>query len=33
MLLGYFVKFDYGWGLEDKIVSKPIAYLTLGYDF
>ncbi|GAB3992730.1 hypothetical protein GCM10028807_26240 [Spirosoma daeguense] len=33
MLFGYFVKFDYGWGLEDKFVSKPIAYLTLGYDF
>lgn len=33
MLLGYYVKFDYGWGLEDKVVSKPIAYLTLGYDF
>lgn len=33
MLFGYFVKFDYGWGIEDKFVSKPIAYLTLGYDF
>jgi len=33
MLFGYFVKFDYGWGLEDKTVTKPIAYLTLGYDF
>jgi Tol biopolymer transport system component len=33
MLFGYFVKFDYGWGLEDKTISKPIAYLTLGYDF
>lgn len=33
MLFGYFVKFDYGWGLEDKVLSKPIAYLTLGYDF
>jgi hypothetical protein len=33
MIFGYFVKFDYGWGLEDKTVSKPIAYLTLGYDF
>jgi Tol biopolymer transport system component len=33
MIFGYFVKFDYGWGLEDKVVSKPIAYLTLGYDF
>ncbi|MBD2700532.1 hypothetical protein IC229_07795 [Spirosoma sp. BT702] len=33
MIFGYFVKFDYGWGLEDKLVTKPIAYLTLGYDF
>ena len=33
MLFGYFVKFDYAWGLEDKSVGKPIAYLTLGYDF
>ncbi|MFD2571738.1 hypothetical protein ACFSUS_13920 [Spirosoma soli] len=33
MLFGYFVKFDYAWGLEDRTVGKPIAYLTLGYDF
>ncbi|WP_080057825.1 hypothetical protein [Spirosoma aerolatum] len=33
MIFGYFVKFDYAWGLEDKTVGKPIAYLTLGYDF
>ncbi|RIV22689.1 hypothetical protein DYU11_16945 [Fibrisoma montanum] len=33
MLFGYFVKFDYGWGLENRVVSRPIAYLTLGYDF
>ncbi|GAB2565876.1 hypothetical protein [Spirosoma areae] len=33
MLFGYFVKFDYAWGLEDKSVGKPIPYLTLGYDF
>ena len=33
MLFGYFVKFDYAWGLENKVVGKPIAYLTLGYDF
>ena len=33
MLFGYFVKFDYAWGLEDKTVGKPIPYLTLGYDF
>lgn len=33
MIFGYFVKFDYAWGLEDRTVGKPIAYLTLGYDF
>ncbi|QKZ15343.1 hypothetical protein [Spirosoma sp. KUDC1026] len=32
-LFGYFVKLDYAWGLEDKVVNSPIAYLTLGYDF
>jgi hypothetical protein len=32
-LFGYFVKLDYAWGLEDKVVNAPIAYLTLGYDF
>ncbi|GAB3272425.1 basic secretory protein-like protein [Larkinella harenae] len=33
MLFGYYVKFDYAWGIEDNIVGKPVAYLTLGYDF
>ncbi len=33
MIFGYFVKFDYAWGLEDRTVGKPIPYLTLGYDF
>lgn len=33
IILGYYVKFDYGWGLEDRVLSAPIAYLTLGYDF
>ena len=33
MIFGYFVKFDYAWGLEDRTVGKPIGYLTLGYDF
>ena len=32
-ILGYFVKADYAWGLEDKEVSKPKLYLSLGYDF
>ena len=32
-IFGYFVKFDYAWGLEDRTVGTPIPYLTLGYDF
>ncbi|WP_083842381.1 hypothetical protein [Emticicia oligotrophica] len=32
-ILGYFVKADYAWGLEDKEVSSPKLYLSLGYDF
>jgi len=33
MLLGYYTKFDVGWGLEDGVVGEPRFYLTLGYDF
>lgn len=33
MLFGYYVKFDYAWGMENNVVGRPIAYLTLGYDF
>ena len=32
-LLGYFIKYDIGWGLENKEVKAPISYVTLGYDF
>jgi len=32
-ILGYFVKVDYAWGLEDKEVNPPKLYLSLGYDF
>lgn len=32
-VFGYFVKFDYAFGLENKEVKSPISYLTLGYDF
>ena len=32
-VLGYFVKADYAWGLEDSEVNKPKFYLSLGYDF
>lgn len=33
LLFGYYVKFDYAWGVDNGSVGKPIAYLTLGYDF
>jgi hypothetical protein len=32
-ILGYFVKYDIGWGWENKEVKAPISYVTLGYDF
>jgi len=33
MLLGYFVRFDYAWGVETGIVNDPRLYLSLGTDF
>jgi hypothetical protein len=33
ILFGYFVKFDYAFGIENKEVKSPLTYLTLGYDF
>lgn len=33
MLFGFYVKFDYAWGLDNGEINKPIPYLTLGYDF
>jgi hypothetical protein len=32
-LLGYIVKADYAWGLEDKEIFKPRLYISLGRDF
>ncbi|MBN4061900.1 hypothetical protein JYU20_01720 [Bacteroidales bacterium AH-315-I05] len=32
-LWGYFVRFDYAWGVEDGIIQKPITYLSMGLDF
>ncbi len=32
-LLGYYIKYDIGWGLENKEVKAPISYVTIGYDF
>lgn len=33
LLLGYYLKFDVAWGVEDFVVSGPKYYLTFGYDF
>ncbi|WP_428657069.1 hypothetical protein [Runella sp.] len=33
MLFGFYVKFDYAWGLDNGEINKAIPYLTLGYDF
>jgi len=32
-LFGYFIRLDYGYGIETKVVTKPILYLSLGTDF
>ena len=33
MLFGYFVRLDYGWGVETRVVQKPKLYLSMGTDF
>ena len=33
LLFGYFIRADYAWGVENKIVQDPKFYLSLGYDF
>jgi hypothetical protein len=32
-ILGYFVKLDTAWGIDDGETLKPITYITLGFDF
>lgn len=32
-LLGYFVRFDYAWGVEDGIIQDPIYHFSLALDF
>lgn len=32
-LLGYFIRFDVAWGVEEKTVHRAIPYLSLGLDF
>ena len=33
LVLGYYIKFDVGWGILNYKVQSPKFYLTLGYDF
>jgi outer membrane protein assembly factor BamA len=33
VLLGYYLKFDVAWPIEDYEIGSPKFYLTLGYDF
>ena len=33
MLFGYFLRLDYAWGVETRVVQKPILYLSMGMDF
>ncbi len=32
-LLGYFVRADWAWGIEDRIIQPRIFYLSLSTDF
>ena len=33
MLFGYFLRLDYGWGIETRVVQDPVLYLSMGTDF
>jgi hypothetical protein len=33
MVVGYSMRFDFAWGIEDQSLLKPRLYLTLGKDF
>jgi len=32
-ILGYFIKFDYGWGIETRKIQEPKFYISFGTDF
>jgi hypothetical protein len=32
-LLGYFLRADYAWGVEDMVINKPVFYISLSLDF
>jgi hypothetical protein len=33
MLMGYYIKFDYAYGIETRTIQKPLKYISLGTDF
>ncbi|MEM6319764.1 MAG: hypothetical protein AAF960_18980 [Bacteroidota bacterium] len=33
MLFGYFLKLDYAWGIETRVIQEPRLYLSMGTDF
>ena len=32
-LLGYFIRVDFAWGIDDRKVQKEMTYLSLSTDF
>ncbi|MBV2247859.1 MAG: hypothetical protein KUL83_11880 [Lentimicrobium sp.] len=32
-ILGYFIRADYAWGIEDLVIKKPVFYISLSLDF
>nr|MBP8041923.1 hypothetical protein [Bacteroidales bacterium] len=32
-LLGYFIRADYAWGVENGLLQKPVFYISLSTDF
>ena len=33
MLFGYFLRLDYAWGVETRVVQEPVLYFSMGMDF
>ena len=32
-ILGYFLRFDVAWGVQDRVIQKPVKYFSLSLDF
>ena len=33
MIFGYYLRFDYGYGIDSQLKQKPLAHISLGLDF